>query len=119
MEACFCVCAAAWTFVQVLEAAAPLMPGQGSTGGSSGSRPHPAAAAAGSAAAAAVSSLISHTEKNLVDVLLLTIARAPAAALAAAEVVAAVGPGVADYLLKRVEWLLQVSGAAAAALVLL
>jgi hypothetical protein len=97
--------------LQVLELAAPLMPGGGSSSSSkaptASSMQQPSSAAtAGAAAAAGV--LVTHTEKNLVDTLLLAVARCPGSALAAAELVASVAPGAAEYLLKRVDWLLQV-----------
>ncbi|WIA22396.1 hypothetical protein OEZ85_004702 [Tetradesmus obliquus] len=96
-----------------LELAAPLMPGGGSSSnGKPSARPtqQQSSAAAGAAAAAAV--LVTHTEKNLVDTLLLSVARCPVSALAAAELVAGVAPGAAEYLLKRVDWLLQDRGGA-------
>jgi hypothetical protein len=88
-----------------LELAAPLMPG----GINSGKPPSLQQSAAASGAAAAAGVLVTHTEKNLVDTLLLAVGRCPGSALAAAELVAAVAPGAAEYLLKRVDWLLQVT----------
>jgi hypothetical protein len=95
--------------LQTLELAAPLMPGGGSSSKASAGlamQQPSSSATAGAAAAAGV--LVTHTEKNLVDTLLLAVARCPGSALAAAELVAGVAPGAAEYLLKRVDWLLQV-----------
>ncbi|KAF8057641.1 hypothetical protein HT031_005990 [Scenedesmus sp. PABB004] len=100
------------SWLAALEAAAPLMPGGGA---GAGARPLAAAPLAGAgphagSASAAAAVLVSHTERNLVDTLLLALGRAPGAGLAAAELVSDVAGGASQYLLQRVDWLLQDRG---------